>query len=376
MEKKTTIHTSGSDEIDLNDLIVQLWKKRKFILMVTGLFSLLGIFVAFTSPVSYTASCTIVPQTKQSSSGNLSGLATLAGINLGNGGTSGEILSPNVYPEIIKSVPFARSVMQTPISPTAAEGKTITLYEFYSDKRYNKPSLISILKRYTVDFPGIIIGTLKKDDKGYTPSLSIDSLVTIQTLSPQEKTVYAQIQSNIGFEANPKGGYLQISYSFPEAQGAAQITDAVRKTLEQFVITFKIEKEESDLFFVEKNYEEARKDFLQKQTNLAAYQDANRGLVTATGRSIETRLRGEYDIALTVYSELAKQREQARIAVKENKPVLTVVNPVITPTEKSAPQRGMILAVFVFLGIVISVLWIWIRPFLREIINKMKEDKV
>lgn len=366
MEEKMAIPTPGSEEIDLRDLIVQLWKGRKFILTVTGIFFIVGIFVAFTSPVLYTASCTVIPQTKQSSSGNLSGLAALAGINLGSGGVTGEVLSPNVYPEIIKSVPFIRTVMQTPISPTAAEGKTISLYEFYSDKRYNKPSLISILKRYTVGLPGVIIGTLKKNDKGSKPTLSTDSLATIQTLSHQEKTVYTQIQSNISFEANSKGGYLQISYTFPEAEGAAQITDAVRKTLEQFVITYKIEKVESDLSFVEKNYEDARKDFFQKQTNLAAYQDANRGLVTATGRSTETRLRGEYDIAFAVYSELAKQREQARIAVKENKPILTIINPVVIPTEKSAPRRGMTMAVFVFLGIVTSVLWILIRPFFRE----------
>lgn len=366
--------TNDSDEIDLKEIIVKLWRKRKFILVVTGMFLLLGIFVALFSPVKYTASCTVVPQTKQSTNSNLGGLAALAGINLGST-TSGEILSPNVYPEIIKSVPFTRAVMQTPISPAVGEGKIITLYEFYSDKRYNNPSLISILKRYTVGLPGVIIGTLKKSDPDSTPDLPNDSLSTIHTFSRQEKSVYAQIQSNIGFEANSKSGYLHLNYTFPEAEGAAQITDAIRKTLEQFVITYKIEKVESDLHFVEKNYENARKDFLEKQANLATFQDANRDLVTATRRSIETRLRGEYDIAFTVYNELAKQREQARIAVKENKPVLTVVNPVVTPTEKSAPRRGMILAVSVFLGIVISVLWILIKPFFREITNNMKEDK-
>ena len=125
--------TNDSDEIDLKEIIVKLWRKRKFILVVTGMFLLLGIFVALFSPVKYTASCTVVPQTKQSTNSNLGGLAALAGINLGST-TSGEILSPNVYPEIIKSVPFTRAVMQTPISPAVGEGKIITLYEFYSDK--------------------------------------------------------------------------------------------------------------------------------------------------------------------------------------------------------------------------------------------------
>ena len=361
-----------TDEVDLKEIILQLWSNRRFIFVVTGIALVLGIFVALFSPVKYTASCTVVPQMKQNTNSNLNGLAALAGINLGSI-TSGEILSPNVYPEIIKSVPFTRAVMQTPISPSAAEGKTITLYEFYSDKRYNRPNLMNTLKRYTIGLPGIIVGALKKSDGNATPDLQIDSLSSIHTLSRKEKSVYAQIQNSIGFETNSKSGYLRLSYTFPEAHGAAQITDAARQTLEQFVITYKIAKVESDLTFVEKNYEEARKDFLQKQADLAAYQDANRGLVTATGRSTETRLRGEYEIAFAVYNELAKQREQARIAVKENKPVLTVVNPVVTPTEKSAPKKGMIVAVFLLLGLILSIGWVLVKPFIQDIAKSVKK---
>lgn len=378
MEEKTNTQSStyNTDEIDLKELLLQLWNNRRFILIATGIALILGIFVALFSPVKYTASCTVVPQTKQSTNSNLGGLAALAGINLGNA-ASGEILSPNVYPEIIKSVPFTRTVMQTRISPIAAEGKTITLYEFYSDKKYNKPGLISTLKKYTIGLPGVITGALRKNDGDSAPALSTDSLSTIHTLSRREKSVYAQIQENINFELNPKNGYIRLSYTFPEAEGAAQITDAVRKTLEQFVTTYKIAKVESDLLFVEQSYEDARKDFLEKQANLAAFQDANRGLVTATGRSTETRLRGEYDIAFAVYSELAKQREQARIAVKENKPILTVINPVVTPTQKSAPRKAMIMAVFLVLGLIIGVGWILVKPFFMEITKTIKrKDKI
>lgn len=360
-----------SDEIDLKDIIRQLWIKRKFILIITGLAFLLGILIAMTSPVKYTAGCTVVPQTGQKQSSNLGGLASLAGIDL-NGGFSGETLSPTVYSEIIKSVPFTREIMQTRITPNAANGQPITVYEFYTDKKYNKPGFTGILKKYTIGLPGTILSSLrgKTDETIATPT---DSLESVQILSKDEKKAYDAIQANMSLELNNKDGYVKLGYTFPQAEGAAQIADKIRKTLEEFVITYKLDKVAQDLVFVERNYQEARRDFLQKQANLASFQDANRGLVSALARTTERRLSNDYDLAFTVYNELAKKREQAQLAVTENKPVLTVINPVIVPTEKSAPKRSMIMAVFLMLGLIVSIGWVLIKPFFKDIAESVKK---
>ena len=116
----------SEDEIDIKELIAKIWFKRKFILITTGVFILLGLFVAFTSPVSYTASCTVVPQTGQKGGGNLSGLASMMGVNIGSN-MSGETLSPYVYPQIINSVPFCKEIMKTPIVVEKSNGVPITL---------------------------------------------------------------------------------------------------------------------------------------------------------------------------------------------------------------------------------------------------------
>ena len=73
----------NGDEIDIKELIAKVWHRRKFIMLCMGVFVLLGIFVAFTSPVSYTASSTLVPQTGSKGGGNLGGLASMMGVNVG-----------------------------------------------------------------------------------------------------------------------------------------------------------------------------------------------------------------------------------------------------------------------------------------------------
>ena len=99
---------TNDDEIDLLELAKTFWNGRKTILKTILIAGIIGVIFALLSPKEYTATTTIVPQTSSSTSklGGLSSLAAMAGFNLDNA-TSGEILSPTVYPEIVSSVPFS-----------------------------------------------------------------------------------------------------------------------------------------------------------------------------------------------------------------------------------------------------------------------------
>lgn len=361
-----------SDEIDLVDLLRKLWVKRKLILTVTAIFLLIGIFVAMVSPVSYTASCTVVPQSGENKSGGLGGVAAMMGVNLGTGGISGGTLSPGIYPEIVKSVPFTLEIMQTPIVTEKSDGKAITLYEYYTEKQYQDRNLLGSIKKYTLGLPGVILGSFRKEEP-VQETVAQGDTVTVFSLNAKEKRVFNAIQGAIQISSNSKEGSVSIGYSFPEARPAAEVTNRIYRTLEKYVASFKSEKLEDNRQFVEESYETARKDFLQAQSRLAAFQDANRGLVTATARSTETRLQSEFNIAFSVYSELAKQREQARIAVKENQTILTLVNPTVVPNEKSAPRRSIILIVFLFLGIVAACGWVLVKPFVQTIYQDIQK---
>jgi len=363
-----------SDEIDLVDLLRKLWIKRKFILRLTAGFLLIGLLVALLSPVKYTASCTVVPQSGEDKSGGLGGVAAMMGVNLGTAMMAEGTLSPEIYPEIVKSVPFTREIMQTPLVTEKSNGKPVTLYAYYTDEQYQRKNVLGSIKKYTVGLPGLILGSIRKENLSEGFAASADS-VAVYSLNKEEKEVYEAIQESLEVSTNPEEGYVTISYTFPEAKPAAEITNRLYRTLEKYVDSFKSEKLEDNLQFVEESYETARRDFLKAQSRLAAFQDANRSLSTATARSTLTRLQNEYNIAFTVYNELAKQREQARIAVKENQTILTLVNPVVVPHEKSAPRRSIILIVFLFLGILIACGWVWVMPFVQNTFQEIKQGE-
>ena len=66
-------------------------------------------------------------------------------------------------------------------------------------------------------------------------------------------------------------------------------------------------------------------------------------------------MESEYQLAFSVYSELAKQVETQKIQVKENTPVFAVLQDAVVPLEKSSTSKIMTLAIWSFLGLFVGV---------------------
>lgn len=363
---------SEEQEIDLLEIVCRLWRERKFILKVTFVFIVLGVLVALFSSKVYTAQCSIVPQTgSKNTGGNLSGLAAMAGINLGSVET-GELLSPKIYSMIINSVPFQKDLMQVKIKFQEYD-EPIRLFDYYTDEKYQKFSLVGSIKKYTIGLPGVIIGAFRGEEEEAS-QITGDS-VAIETLTKKENDCVKAVKSAISFKLNDKEGYFTLTASMPEPLAAAQLVAVMQQLLQKYVTAFKIEKVENNLEFVEGRYQDAKKEFETKQQELAAYRDANRNFALEKARTNEERLKTQSDLLFSVYSELAKQREQANIRVKETIPIFTVVDPVTVPIERTKPKRGLICIAFTMLGGFIGIGLVLVLPFIAKISKHKKLSK-
>ena len=332
-------------EIDLIALVKRLWKKKIFIIYVTAAFMVLGLMVALFSKKEFTASTTFVPQTGKSGvNSSVSSLASLAGINLGQMGGS-DAMSPTVYPQLLSNVDYIKDLMYTPIKFEEWPEK-ITLFDYFTNEEYNKPTFFGTIKKYTIGLPGVIIGAIKGDD-GEVGGAADSNL---KTLTEDEYTCMKTLTQQISITINDKDGYIDLSARMPEPVAAAELATAAFNLLEKYITEYKIQKAQSDLNFVNERLEEARADFEKKQLAYAKYTDANRSTSAATAQIEGNRLRQEYDLAHTIYQELARQQVNAELRVKEDTPVLSVIKPIVVPVEKSKPKRAIILIAFTFLG--------------------------
>lgn len=334
-------------EIDLIALFKRLWKKRMFVIYVTLAFMVLGLMVALFSKKEYTATTVFVPQTsRQGVSSSMSSLASLAGINLGQVG-GGESLSPAIYPQLLSNVDFIKELMYTPIKFEEWPEK-VTLFDYYTNEDYNKPTFFGTVKKYTLGLPGVIIKAIKGSNKEEADSAAADGPLPVFT---EKEYACKQVLTNlVSITINDKDGYVELSASMPEPVAAAEVATAAFNLLEKYITEYKIEKAKATLDFVNDRFAEAKADFEEKQKELASFRDANRMLTTATSQIAQERLEREYELANTIYTELARQKTQVELQVKEDTPVLSVVQPVVVPFEKSKPKRAIILIAFTFLG--------------------------
>ena len=150
----------------------------------------------------------------------------------------------------------------------------------------------------------------------------------------------------------------------PEALPSAQMTKKVQELLQKSITNFKIQKSKEEFKFIEERYNEVKKDFGEKQALLASFRDRNQGLITARSQSRKESLQSEYNLAYSIYSELAKQLETQKIKLKENTPVFTVIEPVSVPVTRSKPKKVVILAIWIILGVFLGVVLILGKKFI------------
>ena len=356
-------------EIDLVELIRLMWLNRWLVIKITGVAMVLGLMVALFSKKEYTASCDIVLQSSSgSTSSSMSSLAALAGINIGQMQNNVRALSPYVYENILNSTSYRKELMYTVMDFEKAD-RPVSFYEYFTSEEFNKPGVMDYVKKYTIGLPGVIIGAIRGPQPESEAS-AVEEGSAIETLTSEEASCVSLLSKAVVITLDDKKGYITITANMPEPVAAAQLAQAAFDILQKYITKFKIEKVQSDLDFVQERYDEAERNFEEVQARRAKLRDANMNTTRYSALAELEKLDAEYALRQGVYNSLAQRVEQAKINVKETTPVLTVINPVTVPRQKSKPRRAMILFAFTFLGAVAGMGTVLVLPTVAEITGK------
>ena len=352
------------EEIDIMALIIRLWEKKWFIMKVTCIFAVIGVFVAIFTPKEYTARCVVVPETKGGafSASSLGGLAAMAGINLG-GANGGEMLSPLMYDKLMNNIDLRKELMQTMINLDGYE-EPITILEYYTNPKYLRTSILGTLKKYTIGLPSTILAAIRSKPQKEEVSLPINSPISAYT-QDELRCIHA-FASSFSVISDKKNGYVVISARMPEAYAAAQVVEAVQNLLQKYVIELKLQKAEVNYEYIKKRYMEAQVVFEKKQEEYAKFQDANKVLSTALSKAKEEQMRSEFNVAKDLFSQLTSQLVQAEMKIKEDIPILTVVEPVQIPLVHSKPQKSKVIFIWFILGVFVGSSFILLFDWLEQ----------
>jgi uncharacterized protein involved in exopolysaccharide biosynthesis len=359
---------TADDEIDLIDLLKKVWVRKTIILRGVLIGLLIGLFVALVSPKEFTSSVTFIPQTaSKGGAGGLGGLASLAGISLPGGGDSQEI-GPELYPKLAADVNFKRALADTYIHPEGMED-SVRFATYFTD--ILQPSALDYLKKYTLGLPGVLIKAVRGENPPLTVSTGQATSELIFT-SQEELDSYKLLDAYLKITSNKKEGYVDIAFTMPEPVLAAEMVLAAQRLLQQEVIAFRIRNAQAQLEFTEKQYEEKQREFDAIHARLASFKDRNRNIASSFAESEEQKLEAEFSLKVAIFTELAKQLEQARLQVKKDTPVFSTIQSATVPSEKSAPNRPIILVIFTIIGLVVTLSYISVYELLKWFKSKWK----
>jgi hypothetical protein len=350
----TPIGQGEEEGIDIMALIKSLWDGRKTVIICTVIFMLLGLVAAITMKKEYSVSTVMVPQlNSKSSSSSLSSLASLAGFDLSSMSSSAE-LSPLIYPQIVSSVPFRLEMMHTPLHYSKCD--TMISMIDYSEAGYEKPSIFGVVKKYTLGLPGVIMKAIRgeqpevvlEDDGNDAEGVAKPLVVTVK-----EHEMLEHFGEVMSLAVDKKEGYITLSVKGCEPIQTAELAMKAQQKLQDEVTRFRIEKSESELEYIQARYDEVKLENDRYQEQLATLKDRSKNVAT-TRASIELeRVQAKYNVASSIYNEMAKQLEQAKMQVKKDTPVFTVIQPVTVPM-KSANSRAKTLIVWTFFGVILG----------------------
>lgn len=355
----------AESEIDLLELAMKLWQQRKKIVKWCAVGAVLGLIVAFSIPREYETTVKLAPEfsASQKGSSGLSSLMSMAGLSSSN--QTLDALYPQLYPDVVGSVPFALSLFDVPVKDI--EGEKSTTVRAFLEEDTSSPWWSAILA-----LPGKIIGGIKslmsdEEDLGNHSPNSFH-------LTNDEDLIVTALSQRISATVDTKTQVITISVTMQDPMVSAILADTVVYRLQEYITDYRTNKARKDLEYAETLNQEAKDNYYKAQQQYADYLDRNQGLILHSAQTTRERLENEATLAFNLYNQTSQQLQAAKAKVQENTPVYAIVTPATVPIKPAAPRKALILVGFVFLAFVACSAWIlYGKPMLEEMKHKKLE---
>ena len=231
-------------EIDLLELAGKIWDARKTILKWGLIGAVAGIVIAFSIPKEYTTTIKLAPEaTDGSKVSGMSGLAAMAGINLGSS-QGADAVYPQLYPDVVNSVPFTVSLFDVPVTVSKDDDKTVTVRQFLEEDT-SAPWWSAVMS-----LPGKAIGgvlslfTSEEEAEG-------DGAVNTFQLTKGEQAIVEAINARVSADVDTKTSVITLSATMQDPMVSAMLADTVALRLQEYVTNYRTEKARQDLAYAQ-----------------------------------------------------------------------------------------------------------------------------
>ena len=292
------------DEIDLRELFSVLWAGKKLIAAVTSLFAVISVIYALSLANEYKSSAVVAPAESGGSAlgnmaGQLGGLASLAGINIGPGENT-ETLEAM---EIMQSWGFIEEFIET----------NNLQVPVYAGEGWDKTSN-SLKLNNTLYDAGSKMWLIKDEDSG-------------ERRPPTSWELFEEFDKKVVVSQDKTSSLITISIEYYSPQLAKQWVELFVYSINEYMRERKLEQ-------------------------------VNRNIQYLTAQIEKTAIA---DMREVFYQIIEEQTKSKMLAEASPEYAFVTVSRAMVPEKKSAPKRALICILAVLLGGMLSVLIVLIQ---------------
>jgi len=309
--------------LSFSDILITLAEQLKVIILIFFITVFLTFtYVMFIQEEKYVSFATVLfPDNKSASSaGGLAGIASQFGLNIPMGSGGGDLSSPRLLPELMRSRTFANNLLKK---------------EFYTEKYGKKLPLSDILNNR---------------EKASTFNNDKLTLNAFNILNDEY----------LEFNQDPNSTFSIISVFAPEPVFARDLAAEVVVELEALNRYFKNQNVSQKIIFIESRIASVESELKKSEQALKSFNEQNRQISSPSLQLELDRFTRDLEVQKEVYLTLKQQQELAKIdAIQEISVFQVLDGPEIPLGPSNKNLRASLIIAIVFglgLGVIIAFL--------------------
>jgi uncharacterized protein involved in exopolysaccharide biosynthesis len=314
-----------------------IWAARRRLVLFNAVFitAVVVYQLEFVKPY-FDSKITILPDYGSKSTGlnNLGGLAAMAGVALNDGGSA-----PDIYQNLLTSESVLGPVVTTRYQTQKFSDSVDLIQYFKLNPDNNLPESLRRRKQL------------------------IDAFKLLN-------------ETVIATELDKPSRILTLTVRMPESQLAASVSNKIVQSLDDYVRTKRKSNVTLQVFYIEKRIEQVKDSLNRAENQLEYFQMGNRLVGQSPRLNLEqSRLSRQIQIFQTVYAELLRQREIAKIDEIRDAPIINLREFAQDPVIKAGPSRARSVIILTFLSAIFSMGYFAFADKIKPLLAKLKSLK-
>lgn len=358
IQDSSNANPNSKNEISIKELITKIQLGLKYlirnwkIIIAIGFFGgIIGACYAFFKKSQYVASCNFVLEdSKGGAMGQYAGLASLAGINLGGSSNGGIFEGDNIFALYQSRL----MIEKTLLAKVNFNGKDQLMIDRYIDFTDLRKSMQKDDKLKNLNFGGDPDHFNRQQDS-IIKNIVIDINKNSLTVSKPDK----------------KLNIIEVDTKFEDEAFAMEFNNKLVETVNDFYIKTKTKKTAHNVFILQKQVDSV-KSVLNNSigavaSELDAAPNANPSLLTLRVPSQKKQV--DVQANTGIYGELVKNLELAKISLRQETPLIQLIDSPVLPLLTEKPSKPKCLLAGFFIATIFCAFFIMVRRAYKNMIR-------